>query len=77
MKKKKIEEEKFFTSKKYDEFICDFEDKWSQFASVEQKVTAYFGNVENGLMLFKRWKNSEDLFESQRAKAFPNPYRFE
>lgn len=70
MKNEKSEEEKFFTSKKHCEFICDFEDKWLQFASVEDKAKAFFGNIENAQKLFSEWKRGVDVFSNQRKIAF-------
>lgn len=69
MKKGKSEEELFFTSKKYSEFICDFEDKWLQFAAAEDRAKAFFGSIKNAKDLFKKWKGGEDIFSYQREKA--------
>lgn len=69
MKKGKSEEELFFTSKKYSEFICDFEDKWLQFALAEERAKAFFGSIENAKDLFKKWKKGEDIFSFQKEKA--------
>lgn len=70
MKNKKSREQKFFNSKKYSEFICDFEDKWLQFASAEDRTKAFFGNIDNAQKLFSKWKEGVDVFSSQRENAF-------
>ncbi len=74
---KKSEEEKFFTEEKYEDFIEDFEDKWLQYATAEERVKAFFGDVNNAKVLFKRWNEGEDLFAKQKAEAFPMPFRFQ
>lgn len=70
MKNIKSVEEKFFTSQKYSEFICDFEDKWLQFASAEDRTKAFFGSIENAQKLFSEWKKGIDVFSHQRENAF-------
>jgi hypothetical protein len=66
----KSEEEKFFTSQKYSQFICDFEDKWLQYASAKDRTKAFFGNIENAQKLFAEWKRGVDVFSNQRKIAF-------
>ena len=60
----------------FDEFISEFEEKWLQYSDEETKVKAYFGSVEKGLELFEKWKAGHELFENEKSKAFPKPYRF-
>lgn len=66
----KSNKHKFFTTKKYSEFIEDFEDKWLQYASAEERMKAYFENLSNAKELFKKWKKGKDLFAKKRMKAF-------
>lgn len=61
----------------FEEFICEFEEKWLQYANEETKVKAYFGNVEVGMQIFNEWKTGNDYFKDEIKKAFPEPYRFE
>ena len=56
--------------------ISEFEDKWLHYSDEETKVKAYFGSVEKGLELFEKWKAGHELFENEKSKAFPKPYRF-
>jgi predicted metal-dependent hydrolase len=70
MKKKKTKEEKFFNSEKHDDFICDFEDKWLQFASSEQKTKAFFGDIKNAKKLYEKWKDGNDIFAKEKGKYF-------
>ena len=66
----KSNEHRFFTTRKHFEFIEDFEDKWLQFASAEERMKAYFGNLSNAKKLFEKWEKGEDLFAKKRIKAF-------
>ncbi len=76
MKKNKSKEEIFFATKKYEDFICDFEDKWLQYVSAEERMKAFFGNLSNAENLFEKWQNGENLFEKEINLAFPEPYKF-
>jgi hypothetical protein len=49
----------------FGDFICEFEDKWQQYAAESNKVKAYFGSVDNGLA----------LFEKEKANAFSEIFR--
>ena len=70
MKSKKSKEEIFFMTEKFGDFICDFEDKWLQYASAEERMKAFFGNISEAKKLFNRWNKGEDVFAKERAKAF-------
>ena len=64
-------EEYFSTNDKYSEFISDYEDKWLQFASIQDRMKAYFGgDLNNAIELFKKWKQGEDLWQEERSKFF-------
>jgi hypothetical protein len=60
----------------FGDFICEFEDKWQQYATEKTKVKSYFGTVENGIELFEKWKQGYELFGEEKAKAFPEIFRF-
>jgi hypothetical protein len=66
-----------FDLEDFDEFIADIEDKWLQYTPIEERIKIFFGSTQNSLELFNKWKNDEELFAEEKAKAFPNPYRFE
>jgi hypothetical protein len=70
MKPEKSSDLKFFLNKKYEDFISDYEDKWLQYASAEQRMKAFFGDANNANELFKKWQRGEDIFAKERAKAF-------
>lgn len=62
-------EEYFFTNDKYSEFISDYEDKWLQFASIQDRMKAYFGgDLNNAIELYKKWKKGEDLWQEEKLK---------
>lgn len=64
-------EEYFFTNDKYSEFISDYEDKWLQFASIQDRMKAYFGGDLNiAIELYKKWKQGEDLWQEEKSKFF-------
>ena len=56
----------FFTDKKYQEFIEEFENNWLQYATVEEKMKSFFGNVDNAKLLFEKWKNEEDIWKIRK-----------
>lgn len=60
----------------FDEFISEFEEKWLQYSDEETKIKASFGSVDKALELFEKWKTGYELFENEKNRAFPEPYRF-
>jgi predicted metal-dependent hydrolase len=66
MKNLKLENEEFFTNEKYCEFIEYYEDNWIQYATVNEKMKAYFGDIKNAVVLFKKWRNSENIWEMRK-----------
>lgn len=56
----------FFTNKKHEDFIEDFEDKWLQYATEEEKMKAYFGTENKALELFEKWESGEDVWETRK-----------
>jgi hypothetical protein len=60
----------FFKNPEYEEFIIDFEDKWLQYATAEERVSAFFGTRENALKLFNDWQKGIDLWSKQKAKVW-------
>lgn len=66
----KIKKENIFTDEKYSQFIEDFEDKWLQYASIENRIKAYFGTLEKGIRLYKKWEKGEDLFKREKFKLW-------
>lgn len=59
-------EQTFFTNPNYSEFIEEFENNWLQYATVEEKMKSYFGNLENANKLFEKWKKNEDIWEMRK-----------
>ena len=62
-----------YQQENFEDFICEFEDKWLQYADEKKKVEAYFGSVENGLELYEKWKSGDELFSEEKRNAFPQP----
>lgn len=61
-----MDAKEFFTAEEYSDFISDYEDKWLQFESAEQRLRAYFGTVENAKTLYEKWLNDEELFAFEK-----------
>ena len=72
----KNKELEFFLNKKYSDFIEDFESKWLQYASAEERTKAFFGNLSRAKKLFKKWQNGEDVFANRIKKEFSQPFKF-
>lgn len=60
----------FFNNKKYQEFIEDFEGKWLQYATVEEKMKAYFGTENKAIELFEKWNSGEDIWETRKKLSW-------
>lgn len=56
----------FFLNEKHSEFIEYFENNWLQYATVEEKMKAYFGNISNAKDLFSSWEKGIDTWELRK-----------
>ncbi len=66
-----------FKLEDFDLFISEYQDKFFQYSNEETVLNTFFKSNEKVILLFKKWKNGEELFENEKTKAFPNPFRFE
>lgn len=62
--------QELYNQEDFEDFICEFEDKWMQYSNEETKIKAYFGSLENGVEIFEKWKTGSELFSKEREIAF-------
>ena len=56
----------FFLNDKYCEFIEDYEDKWLQYATADERMNAFFGTLENAQNVYEKWKKNEDIWTEKK-----------